>query len=315
MNRLLYIVLFSITVSCSWGQQLPSLTLYREYQSFLNPAAVPHDYFRDDLNAQFGISYRNQWNRLVDGSPVTGLIHGTYLGDQSTTKLILGGNLLYDKTGPINYYGVNAKFGVMFSEDPLYGGFSAALSLGYKQMYLQTDKLIAQDLSEILGTSDRFKSGTPDIGLGLFYHARLGNEDNFYMGASMPQLFSINSLTSSNKAAIKSIPHLYGLVGYIKYLNDYSFIESSAWVKYVQNIPINVDLNIKYQLDQTLWLGMGMSSAKILHLEGGIVLSENIGWDTPLRIGYSYEDGFNQIASPFGKTHEISINYAWDTRR
>lgn len=315
MNRLLYFILFWNTISWSWGQQLPSLTLYREYQSFLNPAAVPHDYFKEDLNAQIGISYRNQWTRLVEGSPVTGLLHGTYLGDQSNTKLILGGSLIYDKTGPIHYYGLAGKFGVMFSEDPLYGGFSAALSLGYKQMQLQTDKLVAQDISEILGTNDDFKASSPDIGLGLFYHARLNNEDNFYAGASMPQLFSINSLNSSNKAGIKSIPHFYGLAGYIKYLNDYSFIETSAWVKYVQNIPINVDLNLKYQLDQTLWLGLGMSSAKILHLEGGIVLGENLGWDTPLRIGYSFEDGFNDIANPFGKTHEISINYAWDTRR
>jgi len=309
-----YLIVFGFAQSMI-AQQLPNLTLYREYQSFLNPAAVPHDYFREDFNAHIGVSYRAQWTRLTQGAPVTGLLQGSYIGDQSNTKLILGGSLVYDKAGAINYYGLNAKFGVLFSEDPLYGGFSAALTLGYKQLRLQTENLIAQDITEILGSSDRFRSSSPDIGFGLFYHARLENEDNFYAGASMPQLFSVNSLNSAAKANIKAIPHYYGIAGYIKYLNDYSFIETSAWVKYVQNIPINADLNIKYQLDQNLWLGVGMSTAKILHLEGGIVLSSaNIGWETPLRIGYSFEDGFNQIANPFGKTHEVSISFAWSTR-
>ncbi|MDZ4709450.1 MAG: PorP/SprF family type IX secretion system membrane protein [Saprospiraceae bacterium] len=314
MRIFYYLIVFGFAQSMI-AQQLPNLTLYREYQSFLNPAAVPHDYFREDFNAHIGVSYRAQWTRLTQGAPVTGLLQGSYIGDQSNTKLILGGSLVYDKAGAINYYGLNAKFGVLFSEDPLYGGFSAALTLGYKQLRLQTENLIAQDITEILGSSDRFRSSSPDIGFGLFYHARLENEDNFYAGASMPQLFSVNSLNSAAKANIKAIPHYYGIAGYIKYLNDYSFIETSAWVKYVQNIPINADLNIKYQLDQNLWLGVGMSTAKILHLEGGIVLSSaNIGWETPLRIGYSFEDGFNQIANPFGKTHEVSISFAWSTR-
>lgn len=132
---------------------------------------------------------------------------------------------------------------------------------------------------------------------------------------SVPQFFSVNGLSASSKANIKAIPHYYGLVGYIKYLNDYSFLETSGWVRYAQNIPIHVDLNLRYQLDQTLWLGVGASSSKVLHLEAGIVLFSNIGIESPLRIGYSYEDGFNEIANPFGNTHEISLSYAWDTRR
>ncbi|MEP7267183.1 MAG: PorP/SprF family type IX secretion system membrane protein, partial [Saprospiraceae bacterium] len=298
------------------AQQLPSFSLYREYQSFLNPAAVPHDYFKDDINAHIGISYRSQWEKFGDGAPVTGLLNGTYISDQSTTKLILGGSFLMDRTGPVNYYDANAKFGVMFSEDPLYGGFSAALTLGYKQLSLQTTKLIATDITEILGNSDRYSTSSPDIGIGFFYHGRLQNEDHVYIGGSMPQLFSVNGLSSNvNRPGIKAVPHFYGLAGYIKYLNDYSFLETTSWIKYVQNTPINVDLNLKYQLDQTLWLGFGLSSTKIFHAEAGIVLSSNIGWETPIRIGYSFEDGFTEFANPFGMTHEISISFAWDTRR
>lgn len=294
---------------------MPNLGLYREYQSFLNPAAIPHDYLREDMNAHIGLSYRSQWTRFGEGAPVTGIFQGTFIGDQSSTKLILGGNLIYDKTGPINFVGVNGKFGVMFSDDPLYGGFSAALTLGYKQQGFQTRNIKAQNVSEILGAVDVFKSATPDIGVGLFYHSRLQNEDNFYTGVSMPQLFSVNGLGGSNKADLKSIPHFYGLFGYIKYLNDFSFIETNVWGRYVQNTPIHIDLNLKYQLDQTLWLGIGGSSSKVIHLEAGVVLYSNIGLQTPIRVGYSFEDGFNEIANPFGKTHEISISYAWDTRR
>ncbi|MBK9932018.1 MAG: PorP/SprF family type IX secretion system membrane protein [Saprospiraceae bacterium] len=314
MKHLLLVIL-ALSASICLSQQLPDFGLYREYQSFLNPASLPHDYFREDLNAQIGLSYRSQWNRFGDGSPVTGILHGTYIGDQSTTKLTLGGNLIFDKTGPINYLGMNAKIGVLFSEDPLYGGFSAALTIGLKQMNIQKDKLRAQNLPEILASIDVFKSYTPDIGIGIYYHARLANEDNFYTGLSMPQLFSINGLNSITNANITALPHYYGMVGYIKYLNDYSFLETTGWVRYIQNVPIHIDANLKYQLDQTLWLGVGASNSKVIHLEAGVVLYSNIGLETPIRISYSYEDGFNAIANPFGNTHEVSLSYAWDTRR
>ncbi|MEO5583057.1 MAG: type IX secretion system membrane protein PorP/SprF, partial [Saprospiraceae bacterium] len=184
MNQLLVCILLLFS-SLLFSQQLPNFGLYREYQSFLNPAALPHDYFKEDLNAQVGLSYRKQWSNFGEGSPITGILHGTYIGDQSNTKLVLGGNLIFDKTGPINFTGINAKFGVLFSEDPLYGGFSAALTLGYKQQSLKVDQLRAKNIGEILGASDFFKLSSPDIGLGLFYHARLQNEDNFYTGLSM----------------------------------------------------------------------------------------------------------------------------------
>lgn len=313
---LIFSLLFSTLV---FGQQLPNFGLYHEYQSYLNPAALPHDYFKEDQNAQVGLSLRNQWNRFGDGSPTTGFIHGTYVGDQSNTKLIIGGSLLVDKAGPINLISANAKFGVLFSDDPLYGGFSAALTIGYKQQSIRADQLHAnynnKSIGEILAAGENFKAGSPDIGLGIFYHARLQNEDNFYTGLSMPQFFSVNGITPNNKANIKAIPHYYGMIGYIKYLNDYSFLEPSAIVRYAQNIPVHVDLSLKYQLDQTLWLGVGASSSKVVHMEAGIVLGENIGLSSPFRISYSYEDGFNELAAPFGNTHEISLSYAWDTRR
>lgn len=298
------------------GQQLPNLSLYREYQSYLNPAALTYDYFRFDRNVQFGISHRSQWINFDQGSPSTSFIHGTYIGDQLNTKLILGGNLLSDKAGPIHHYGLNGKVGVMFSDDPLYGGISAALTLGYKITKLDQGKLRTSDginASQFIGENN--VNGTPDIGIGVYFHKRLYNEDNFYSGLSMAQLLSINSINKEDNYSIRYIPHFYFVAGYIKYLNDDAFLETTSWVKYVQGSSLGVDLNIKYQMDQSFWIGAGASKSKSIRFEIGLVLGENIGFDNQMRIGYSYEDGFNQFANIFGKTHEINISYAFDSRK
>ncbi|MBK6479623.1 MAG: hypothetical protein IPF93_15590 [Saprospiraceae bacterium] len=89
---------------------------------------------------------------------------------------------------------MNAKIGVLFSEDPLYGGFSAALTIGLKQMNIQKDKLRAQNLPEILASIDVFKSYTPDIGIGIYYHALLAHEQFLYRIHAAT--FSINGLNS-----------------------------------------------------------------------------------------------------------------------
>ncbi|MEP7269768.1 MAG: type IX secretion system membrane protein PorP/SprF [Saprospiraceae bacterium] len=83
----------------------------------------------------------------------------------------------------------------------------------------------------------------------------------------------------------------------------------------MQNTPLSINLNLKFQMDQTFWIGVGASKSKYFRVECGIILGENIGSSIPLRIGYSFEDGFSDSSNFFGKTHEISLSYSWDTRR
>lgn len=264
-----------------------------------------------------GLSYRSNLGSI---GPSTGLLYGTFVSDQSNTKLILGTNLFFDNIigkdrKPVeSTYGINGKIGVVFSEDPLYGGVSAALSIGYKLHQFHPDNLFTSSGTQVSTISENLNQSSPDIGLGVFFHKRLTNEDNFYSGISVPQLFSINSTSNNSELGFQQTLHLFGTLGYIKYLNDYSYLETTSWIKYVKSTPTTLDLNVKYQMDQNIWIGAGASTTKAFRLECGLILGENIGRDNPFKIGYSYEDGYSLYYNNFSKTHEISLHYSFATR-
>ena len=73
MKKLLFVlVCFLLSYSQVSAQELPLFTQYREFQSFLNPAAVPFDNLAQPYQAlrTVGVSYRNQWVGF-NGGPVT----------------------------------------------------------------------------------------------------------------------------------------------------------------------------------------------------------------------------------------------------
>ncbi len=97
------------------AQQLPIFTQYREYQSFINPAAVSSDYFTYEYNLSFGASYRRQWLDFND-SPRNLFVRGEYVGKtQGKAHLIAGGYFLRDDTHPISFNGAYGRVGVFDS--------------------------------------------------------------------------------------------------------------------------------------------------------------------------------------------------------
>ena len=109
----------------------------------------------------------------------------------------------------------------------------------------------------------------------------------------------------------RSLPHFYGLAGYHKSLNEESYLETSVWVRYVKNVPVQADVNVQYQMSTAFSLGIGYSSNQTLHAEVGFTLGENMGWDNQaVKIGYSYDVPFNTLSPHFGAAHEINVSVA-----
>jgi hypothetical protein len=94
------------------------------------------------------------------------------------------------------------------------------------------------------------------------------------------------------------------------FFDNNSFIEPSVWVKYVPNAPVNVDVNLRYQLPGSLWVGTGGSTAGMLHLEAGVLLGENLGLNNSIRIGYAYDYSFRTFGPFVGGGHEINVSYS-----
>ena len=71
-------------------------------------------------------------------------------------------------------------------------------------------------------------------------------------------------------------------------------------------------MNLIYQIAQNFWLGLGGSTAQSMHIEGGILLGENLGFDNTLKVGYGYDYSFSSYGPYTGGSHEINITYAID---
>lgn len=315
MKRFLLIIWLNLALySIQYAQQLPLFTQYRENAGVINPAAVNYAYMLYEHNISAGISYRSQWTGLT-AAPKTQTFRGEYMTvDYEPVNLLAGGYLINDQTGPTGFTGFYGKIGGVLSEDPYYGGISAALSFGAVQYRVNVTDLILRDAGDITATDDHHKI-FPDVGVGIFAYQRiLGGaleDDIVYGGVSVPQALGLDLEFADENGSFntKRVQHMYGQLGFIKFLYDDSFIEPSIWVKYAPEAPVHVDINLRYQMAYNVWVGAGYSSAGGIHLETGLLIGDKSSYSN-FRVGYGFGHSFTSFGPFVGTTHEINIAYS-----
>ncbi len=320
MNRLpivLVVCLLYGAVPNLLAQQLSLFTQYRENQTIINPAAVGNNFLAFEQNLSFGASHRVQWQG-IDASPKTSIIRGEYLYPTGgAVSLLSGGHLINDQTGPTGFTGLYGRFGGLLSDDPYYRGISVGLSFGAVQYRVNSSEIRLRQDGDVLDGQD-FNQIYPDVGVGLFAYTLLDggifDEDYIYGGISVPQALGLDLSFQNEKGEFVTTrtQHYYAMIGLYKFFKDDGFIEPSAWVKYVPNVPVNVDVNLRYQMAQNFWLGLGGSTAKSMHIEGGFLLGENLGFNNTLKIGYGYDYSFSAFGPYTGGSHEINVSYSLD---
>jgi len=315
MNRFTLLFCLLLAATGLTAQQLSLFTQYRENTTLINPAAVESDFLAYGQNISFGASYRAQWVGL-DNAPTTQTVRGTYLATgMSGVALQAGGHIINDQTGPTGFTGFYGRIAGIVTDDPEYGGFSVGLSAGFVQYRIRASDLDLRDGGDVIGSVDQSQMN-PDVGVGVFFYKAIGGRfvDNYiYGGVSVPQVLGLD-LTfkdEQNDFTTQRVRHFYGLLGFYKFFDNGSFLEPSVWVKYVENAPTNVDVNLRYQLPVALWIGAGGSTAGTVHLETGFVLGENVGFDNFVRLGYGYDYSFSSFGPSAGSTHELNVAFSF----
>lgn len=313
MPRILLVaILLFYTIHLS-AQQLSLFTQYREQAGILNPAAMNSNYLisEGENNLNLGLSYRSQWTELTT-TPRTQVFHGSYFADDSGAGVswIMGGHIINDQTGPTGFTGAYLRVGGVLSDDPDYQGFAIGLTAGAVQYRVKTTEIDFRDPNDILGNSDQAQI-FPDVGVGIYYYRQLESgflrNDYVYGGISVPQVIGLELEFQGDDGGFftQRVQHFYGQVGMYKFLNRdrTSFLEPSAWVKYVPGAPINVDFNLRYQVVQAFWIGTGLSTAGNLHIETGF----RLGQEDIFNIGYGFDYSFSSFGPSFGGTHELNF--------
>lgn len=315
VNRFYLLSLFLLGAFGLQAQQLSLFTQYRENTTVINPAAVESDFLAFGQNISFGASYRAQWVGL-ENAPTTQTIRGSYLATgMSGVALMAGGHLINDQTGPTGFTGFYGRLAGVVTDDPEYGGFSVGLSAGFVQYRINASELDLRDGGDIIGTVDQTQMN-PDVGVGIFFYRAIGGRfvDNYiYGGVSVPQIIGLDLTfkNDQNEFTTQRVQHFYGLLGFYKFFDNGSFLEPSVWVKYVENAPVNFDVNLRYQLPVALYIGAGGSSAGTVHLETGFVLGENVGLENMIRLGYGYDYSFSSFGPSAGSTHELNVAFSF----
>ncbi len=314
LRTVLTFLLIGLTINL-FAQQLSLFTQYRENLTILNPAAVGSNYLTNEENLTFGATHRVQWQG-IDGSPTTSTLRGDYLFESgSSVSLLTGGYLINDQTGPTGFTGLYGRVGGLLSDDPVYGGISLGLTFGMVQYRVNASEIRLRDEGDIIGADDQ-TTIYPDVGVGVFAYTLLDggffDDDYLYGGISIPQVFGLDlTFTGQNgEFFTQRVQHMYAVVGLYKFLRDESFLEPSLWVKYAPNAPVNLDFNLRYQMAENFWIGLGGATSQTMHLEAGFILGNNLGLDNSLRIGYGYDYSFTEFGPYTGGAHELNVSFS-----
>lgn len=142
--------------------------------------------------------------------------------------------------------------------------------------------------------------------IGFTYHF-----GHFNVGASLPNLFSHDPITSSSATEIRVSPHDNVLlkINYRGHLGDDFAIEPHILYRYNHYLPDQLEATVILHLMHVVWVGGSYrQDAGFVGLLGAKLL-EKIG------VGYSYEYGLPSNASLIGPTHELHLGYHMGTRK
>ncbi|MFM8451007.1 MAG: PorP/SprF family type IX secretion system membrane protein [Haliscomenobacter sp.] len=300
------------------AQQLTPFTLYRDQWSLVNPAAPSNNYILTEYPYTISASSRFQYLGLGSSwidAPNTQVLNGEWVRDDMNSTF--GGQIVSDRTGLIGNIG-------------FYGQYAYRLRLS-----LREEKFLAIGLGAgMMNYYSRINGGdfpipdpdiqpvsvwAPDFNIGFFYY----NEDSYYLGLSFPQLLGGRIHAGQADPASASLllnrpRHIYGVAGvYIPFdffgLGDETaLLDISAWLRYVPGALPQLDGNIRYQHNQTFWVGTGVSTSGVSHVEVGFLAGKTIGlFDNQIKISLAYDLPFFTAVSNLGSAFEASMAFSW----
>lgn len=307
MKHIYLIILTTFFLNILNAQQLPIFTNSDGTQVFINPSHLSDNYTKYNKNINFNALYRYQWVGVED-APRTALGSVEYFNEDK--KILLGGTLSHDQTGPTGFDGLYGRFAyqVQFTREL---SMMMGLSAGIVQYRVKGADLNFIETGDVASLNQ--SSYLPDFGAGVTAYYRANNRQNYYLGLSVPQTFGLNLQyrNDSNNFNIKRVRHFNAIAGAQFNIFGENWLTPSVWVKYVPNVPIHFDLNLQYEYKEKFWVGAGASYPGAMHLETGLIVNPGTGYNY-LRLGYAFNHYFGSYGPSFGSAHEFKISYAWD---
>jgi len=285
-----FLFILIIAAASSYAQQNALFSQYMFNKLVINPA-----YAGSREVMTFDLLNRYQWVG-IEGAPRTLTFSGhTPLQND---KMGLGFYLYSDILGPSSDQGLMGTYAYRIRMAS--GTLAFGLHAGFSHISIDWDKLDMDDPAVILQGQGKSKY-TPDASLGVFY-----STNRFYGGISSTQLLQNEygmTVKDGSSTYSRLMRHFYVMAGYAYPLSEKVVFRPSLLLKYVNNAPLQFEMDASFLINNTIWLGAAYRSR-----EAVVLLTElNIGHN--LRIGYSYDIWFNDLMGYNKGSHEIHIGY------
>lgn len=249
---------------------------------------------------------RSQWLGL-EGAPNTQLI--SMDASFYEKRVGLGVNLVRHSIGVSDRYDFDAAYAYRLEVGKGMLGIGIQGTARYLKVNFADERIIAiqaADASIPVGMQTKL---LPNFGFGLYY-----NDDRTYIGLSAPRLIE-NNIDFSQESAIisREVRHLYLMGGYLIDISNEVQLHPQLLVKYAQNVPLDVDVNIsailsgKYVVGATFRVG-GSSDT-------GPVESVDLLFSAQLRdnliFGISYDVTVSALKSYNSGSLEAMVRYCF----
>lgn len=291
MKRFLFSVALCSLGVAGFAQQDPQFTQNMFDRLSVNPGSAGTN---EAICAT--VFYRNQWSGFA-GNPVTGMIN-----IQSPVKPIRGGlglTLYNDKLGQETNNLVRLAYSYHLGAGP--GTLGIGLSGGIVNKTLKSDWIATDGVLGDVAIPDAGVSNTTyDLAFGLYYTI----PKRMYVGLSTTHITE----TSMENLNIDLARHYYIMAGYSYDINSEFTLKPSVFAK-TDAASTQIDLNCTVLYNNMVWLGVTYRTADAIAPMIGY--QTQIGENSMLKIGYSYDVTTSQIKDYSSGSHEIMLNYCF----
>lgn len=261
-----------------------------QYSQFIfNKLAFNPGYAGSKDALTMGAIYRHQWQG-VNGAPrtVSAYTHAPFAGGRSGGAL----SVTSDRIGIIenSYIDMAYAYRIPLGEGKL--SFGAQTRFEYSQIDWLKTELIDQDDETIPG-AEAGRTGV-NFGAGLYY-----STDNFYLGASAPQLLKNNLYTDDNVRSASVLQSYYLMGGVVAKVSETVLFKPAMMISYSPNAPFELDLNASFMFMNAFWLGatyrLGDSMDAVMQFQLSPQLKLGLATDFTLTELREYTDGSFEV--------------------
>jgi type IX secretion system PorP/SprF family membrane protein len=245
MKRLLFFFAILFATLSLEAQQEAQFTQFMYNKLMLNPAyagarGVP----------SVTAIYRNQWIGF-EGAPQSALV--SFNSPFMSKRVGVGVTMRHVKIGLQRDVAASLAYSydLVSSEDVSVrvglSGMVRSLGIAYNDatfVDIGDNSISSQQESNIFG----------NVGAGIYATVM----DHYYFGLSVPQLYANVIGLSNNSATLlaKQYQHFYGMAGAIIPLSDDINLMPAVLIKYVQNAPLDADINLNLDIRQKFTAGV-----------------------------------------------------------